>query len=208
MDSLLFKGYEFISSFIPYILLVILLGDKYNRRGLRISKGMYAMTAVFAVYVVAVFHYTGAGTLFNLMYYGFNISMDKINLIPFSRGADIIESGLNILLFVPFGFIVPIVFRNFTKVKDIAKAGFAFSLLIELSQLLNIRSTDIDDLIFNTMGAVIGYIIYRAASKLIRGKENIVKLDSMDLFMMIAVMFAGRFIFYYEMGLAKILYNF
>ena len=36
---------------------------------------------------------------------------------------------------------------------------FGFSLSIELCQLFNRRNTDIDDLMMNTLGAVIGYFI-------------------------------------------------
>ena len=38
----------------------------------------------------------------------------------------------------------------------------SFSLAIELSQLLNNRITDIDDLFTNTLGAMVGYLLYRA----------------------------------------------
>ena len=38
----------------------------------------------------------------------------------------------------------------------------SFSLAIELNQLLNNRITDIDDLFTNTLGAIIGYLLYRA----------------------------------------------
>lgn len=38
--------------------------------------------------------------------------------------------------------------------------GFMLSLIIEIFQLLNVRATDIDDLLMNTLGAVIGFIIY------------------------------------------------
>ncbi|MDE8707787.1 VanZ family protein [[Ruminococcus] torques] len=40
-----------------------------------------------------------------------------------------------------------------------ALARFSFSILIEISQLLNNRRTDIDDLIMNTLGSIIGFLI-------------------------------------------------
>ena len=42
--------------------------------------------------------------------------------------------------------------RIFTH-EDCDQTGFGFSLLIELSQLLNNRRTDVDDLILNTRGS-------------------------------------------------------
>jgi len=45
-------------------------------------------------------------------------------------------------------------------------AGFCFSLAIELSQLFNNRGTNIDDLIANTLGAVLGYVLFMAVVRL------------------------------------------
>ena len=39
--------------------------------------------------------------------------------------------------------------------------GIPFSLAIELNQLLNNRITDIDDLFTNTLGAIVGYVLYK-----------------------------------------------
>lgn len=41
------------------------------------------------------------------------------------------------------------------------RTGFCFSLLIETDQLFNRRATDIDDLIMNTLGTALGFLIYR-----------------------------------------------
>ncbi|HBT95229.1 MAG TPA: hypothetical protein DEB24_03600 [Coriobacteriia bacterium] len=43
------------------------------------------------------------------------------------------------------------------------------SLLIELSQLLNNRLTDIDDLIINTVGALIGFLLCRIVVRMVWG---------------------------------------
>ncbi len=68
----------------------------------------------------------------------------------------------NILLFMPFGFILPSLFR-FTRKWYIAVpfAGMA-SLGIELTQYFTrMGCFDVDDLIANTLGAGLGYLIYR-----------------------------------------------
>ena len=51
----------------------------------------------------------------------------------------------------------------------------SFSLAIELNQLLNNRITDIDDLFTNTLGAIIGYLLYRALKMIFKERE---KLDT------------------------------
>ena len=44
----------------------------------------------------------------------------------------------------------------------------SFSLAIELNQLLNNRITDIDDVFTNTLGAIVGYVIYRVLFKMFK----------------------------------------
>lgn len=46
-------------------------------------------------------------------------------------------------------------------------AGLLFSLLIETLQLFGRGSSNINDLITNTVGTALGYLIYRFVSKLI-----------------------------------------
>ena len=72
----------------------------------------------------------------------------------------------NIILFIPLGMFLPFIFKKMRSLKRIAIAGFAFSLCIELAQLFsrifeNYRTVDIDDIILNTAGAVIGFLIIR-----------------------------------------------
>lgn len=62
----------------------------------------------------------------------------------------------NILMFAPIGFFVPLLWRG-GSLKKAVGLGFLCSLLIELCQLPQIRTTDIDDLWMNTAGAWLGY---------------------------------------------------
>nr|WP_231505705.1 VanZ family protein [Bacillus sp. EB01] len=72
----------------------------------------------------------------------------------------------NILLLMPFGFLLPIVSNKIRGLKSVAILGLAVSVTIELIQLLESfgggwgRITDIDDVICNLLGVVIGYLIY------------------------------------------------
>ena len=67
----------------------------------------------------------------------------------------------NILLFVPLGFFIPLLFKKKNKIINIALYGFYASLAIEIIQLFTaINLTDIDDIIFNTLGAVLGFFTY------------------------------------------------
>lgn len=73
----------------------------------------------------------------------------------------------NVLGFVPFGFILPVVSRRGRKWKNAVLIGFGFSLCIELTQLIfKIGSFDVDDILLNTTGSVLGFLAYRWVQKI------------------------------------------
>jgi len=205
LDILLFYGYEFLSAFLPFMALFFLLSRKGN---FSISKISYMMLIIFSVYIIAVYHFTGAGTLQELHTFQLKINRYELNLIPFSNEIDIVGYLLNILLLVPFGILVPFLWGKMNHFRYIAETGLLFSFFIECSQLLNNRSTDVDDLIMNTIGAVIGLMLYRIFDKLT--KSNYQRKDIPVFLMAVSILipFLGRFLFFNEMGLAHSLYGF
>jgi len=90
-----------------------------------------------------------------------------INLIPLLTLTleDLKTSLLNILMMIPFGFGLPFI-TNF-RMKKIAVIGLIFSIIIEFLQFLTgfmanmtFRVADINDVIWNTVGVAIGYILF------------------------------------------------
>lgn len=71
----------------------------------------------------------------------------------------------NIVAFVPFGFLLPLLFSHSHKNMSLLRvvlASLCVSLSFELTQLmLSIGTFDVDDLLLNTTGGVIGYAFYR-----------------------------------------------
>lgn len=65
----------------------------------------------------------------------------------------------NVLMFLPFGFLLPFV-RKQANLGRVVLAGAALSAVIEVGQIVVARSTDIDDLIANTLGALAGYGLF------------------------------------------------
>lgn len=90
-----------------------------------------------------------------------------LNFIPFRSGVEI-SSILNIIFFIPFGFLLPTLWMEFRKLLPTVVAGFLFSLIIEVGQLFTIRATDVDDLIMNTLGSIFGFIIFKIFSKIFK----------------------------------------
>ncbi len=69
--------------------------------------------------------------------------------------------GLNVLLFVPFGYLLPSVTARMNRWWKVLLLGFGFSLLIETVQLITkLGWFDASDLLHNSIGALIGYGIY------------------------------------------------
>lgn len=67
----------------------------------------------------------------------------------------------NVLAFAPFGMMVPIVSSKNRKFWRVFVLTFLLSLFIECIQLLfKVGSFDVDDLILNTSGGVLGYSIF------------------------------------------------
>ena len=68
---------------------------------------------------------------------------------------------LNVLLFIPFGILFPVLFRKTAALVFTVPAGFFASLCIETVQYITrLGTADVDDLINNTAGALLGLILY------------------------------------------------
>lgn len=66
----------------------------------------------------------------------------------------------NILVFIPFGFFLPIEYNK--KFKEVIIISFVSVLLIETFQLITMLGYfDIDDIILNITGCILGYGIYK-----------------------------------------------
>ena len=67
----------------------------------------------------------------------------------------------NVVGFVPFGYILPVITSHLRSGFLIILSGFALSLLVEVIQLVTrVGCFDVDDLILNTLGAAIGYFAF------------------------------------------------
>ena len=70
----------------------------------------------------------------------------------------------NILIFIPFGFFVPMSSER-KSILVTTIGAFLLSLVIETIQLsTKVGCFDVDDLLLNTLGGVVGYIIYTTSN--------------------------------------------
>ena len=91
----------------------------------------------------------------------------NINLVPFAyMFSDYRNSLLNVLLFVPLGFLLPVLWKRFRSFLWTGLFGLSFSLSIELLQLLTLRATDVNDLMTNSTGTILGWLLGRLVLRL------------------------------------------
>lgn len=77
--------------------------------------------------------------------------------------AVVLNLGGNVAGFMPFGFILPIVSRRGRAWYNAFLLGFFLSLCIESTQLVfKVGSFDVDDLLLNTVGGILGFLSYKA----------------------------------------------
>ena len=122
-------------------------------------------------------------------------SMERtISIIPFKSLLDMINNNIsvtrilenilgNIAIFIPFGLLLPIVQKD--KSKKIILYGLITSALIEIIQyVFALGSSDIDDLMLNTLGTVIGYLLY----KIIHKKARADTLTAISIIVLVTVL--------------------
>ena len=85
-----------------------------------------------------------------------------VNLFDYNSKRDLLVNVIgNVAMFIPSGIVLPIIYRRLDTFVKVLLAGGGISLCIEIIQLpFSVRATDIDDLILNTVGVIMGYGIY------------------------------------------------
>lgn len=117
---------------------------------------------LFCYYLFGVFTVTGIGYTSKIHF------RPRISLIPFlGMASGPVETMLNIVLFVPLGFFLPLLYKRFHSIKAVITTGFLFSLSVELLQLFDWGTTDINDLITNTAGTCLGFAAYCLLSRIL-----------------------------------------
>ena len=207
MYELIFLGYEFLTGFIPFLIVILLLRRQRSRHASRRQRGFTLLSLLFALYLFGVFYVTGVGTLYDALRTPFTNLAQRVNFIPFSREINQVGYILNIIMLVPFGFLLPMMAPKPRKFLQVLAAGLGLSLLIELSQLLCSRGTDVDDLIMNTLGAGCGYVLFWLWDKITRGKIRVSGFTGGEPLLYLAAIFLGRFFLFHISGLIRLLYG-
>lgn len=118
---------------------------------------------LFILYILCLFH--------AVTYQ--DVSWASANLIPFKEilrydfGSSLFYKNIfgNLLLFLPYGLYITH-YLDLKKPLSVMSYAFIISLSIELIQSIIGRVFDVDDIILNIIGALLGYFIYRLFDRL------------------------------------------
>ena len=93
-----------------------------------------------------------------------------VKLFDFNSKRDLLLNVIgNTAMFIPSGIVLPAIYEKLNSFWKVVAAGAMISLCIEIIQLpFSVRASDVDDLILNVLGVVIGYGIYAAMKRLKR----------------------------------------
>lgn len=128
-----------------------------------------------------------------------------MNLVPFSEilryefGTKMFNYNVlgNIIIFIPFGYLIG-VYVNPKKIWPVLVTSLITSGVVEFVQMRIGRSFDIDDIILNVLGCIIGYLLYIGLSAINRRLPDFLKSDLVyNIICILLVVLFGIYIFGY-----------
>lgn len=197
--------YPIVSMFILCLAYQGYLYHKNKVLGRKVILKHFIWVDVFLLYIALMFNVAGSATIWDIGKYPEIIRVDQILIIPFSSDG-ILTYLLNIIMFMPFGFLVPLIWEQYQSIKKTAYLGLTLSLYIEFTQLFNMRKTDIDDLMMNTLGTIAGFGILHIWNKLYSIKKVKVKIEYENVIIYLVSAMLGRLLFYNWRFLVKLFY--
>ena len=147
----------FIVSLVTLLLLAITELWHYVKHE-RISVFHRFLIVLFGIYLTILFSLTVVPVWnWKFSFIGQNINLLPLQVLTTMAGNPLNLYG-NILMFIPFGFLFVLLTKHI-KFYVVTLSGALLSLLIEILQLFSFRATDIDDVILNTLGTFIGFLL-------------------------------------------------
>ena len=180
----------YIKSMIGYIIVALpfyaigrFLFLKKKQKQIKVMNEMLML--IFVLYLVGLASQTiipkwDMGIVSDTGEFYFNIllsnEISKVNLMPFHTlyqyvfgtntnvdawsSLSLLNISANVLLFLPLGCLIPVIWKKWYSFKKVLFLGLTVTCFIEMVQMFVGRSTDIDDVILNTLGIIIGYGIF------------------------------------------------
>lgn len=146
-------------------------GVMKGSKKLKASKvGLWSVLLIYIIIVLLATIGDRTSGYVNVNLHLFSSYKDAYNSFSLREWRNII---LNILMFAPLGFMLPIIFKKCEKWYITYLTGFVAALFIEAIQFIYKRGIfELDDILNNTLGCIIGYGIVMICESLFRRKST------------------------------------
>ena len=157
----------FAASFVVLYMPILFI---LKKRGIMVLRQLSYLGFAFSLFLI----------LFATIFYVWPLGISEsraLNIIPFywintgySWRMIVSDFIPNILMFAPFGIFLPLAFKKMRKCLLVTLAAFCLSVTVETAQYFIGRTADINDVIANTIGGILGFLLFLAANKFITKK--------------------------------------
>ncbi|WP_219694187.1 VanZ family protein [Clostridioides difficile] len=147
--------YSFICVILPCLIYQIVV---IKRKNLKVEKNVMihlVWVYIFLLYIYLALSKAGIGSIWDIGRYSGLFRIDEINLIPFDS-VGILTYILNIIMFMPLGFLLPLIWKNFRNIINVSLTGLGFSLAIDDDISKKITSLYKNEAIIYLILAVLG----------------------------------------------------
>lgn len=178
----------------------------------KLNPSKMALGIILFIYIIIVMGATiGDRTTINesVNLHLFSSYIEAYNSFSLSQWRNII---LNILMFVPLGFILPLLFKKCERWYITYSIGLGATLFIEALQYISKRGVfELDDIVNNALGCIIGYGVIMLIKSIFRRKEKREKNSTIIAYqiplMVTIISFSTIFITYYNQELGNLSFS-
>lgn len=153
-----------------------MMNEKQKKREKAIFRILFAVYVLLVIYFLFFAEMTGRTISDRTYHYNLILFKEIKRFIVYHEqlGWFAVLANLlgNILIFVPFGMMIPFLTKHFKKFWSVVLLTFELSFIVELVQLVTkVGSCDVDDILLNTIGGMFGFACYAIAVRCRRMKH-------------------------------------
>ena len=149
-------------SLVLYLPYPIMLWVEKRRLPLVRHASLYLLACTAAMVLYATIFWYGFSLDFSVDYHMLNLIPLSWLFEPYTMGVPrmLEQLALNIVMFVPRGLLLPVAMPTLRRFRRTAAECLAITLAIETLQYFTGRSADIDDVLLNLLGGMLGYALF------------------------------------------------
>ncbi len=151
---------------------VYLIIKKILKKKISIKRSLVEFAFIW--YVFTLLEVTGIIGIHSMTQYKWKWFLESFNVLKImipKDGGEVAMLLCNCVLFVPLGFLLPIIFQRM-KIIRVLIISLILILIIELLQAAGGRMLEVNDIVTNLLGTVIGYMLYKLCFDLQKRKNE------------------------------------